>query len=209
MYESFEEIIGKIHKESNDTIWIEDESPTEISFIDDEDFSRPITLVDPDTITSEWIQSHIWIHPSITDFPTDSLVDTMQKIKDKRMLSALRSLVIIKNEEELEDYIRATFHDYEFDEFMDMYPTFNDSCIGLFWYYARCPILLLDPIREVAQDLTSSIPGYTSIEEEFLRGVLSTALHEIYHLAASIRFFTGFEDTEEAAENFCRYAIPL
>lgn len=201
----FENLIEVLSQEAEfEEVFIEQQDDTSVSFVDDVDFSRPISFTDPDQINTEWIKNHIWVHPEITEIQVDPLAKTLLRVEDLRFLAFLRSIVILRNEEDLDTYIKQTFKDHEYDEFMDMYPTIGDDCVGILWYYARCPIIILDEIRDTAKKMAADPLLYHSEEEEFHRGILGTIFHELYHLLASIRFIPDIVDTEDAAEEFCR-----
>lgn len=199
---------------------ITDENDNHITVYEDIDgFSREYTITNPDAITKEWINERIIVTDSVKELDISINIEKLAEFAtslDKNMLLTLENIIIVNDAEKDYDYLSAL--DDEFAQMLEVSDLPDENLVGLMWFSYQKVFLNLGSIIKATDELIEDGIGYDyEREQDINRGIATTLVHEIRHLAQANPYLEANklnqkgndeEDAENYADMVCSNNIP-
>lgn len=199
--------------DAGEPIYIMDESDDEFTVVNNaEDTDRTIRYISHDKITPAWLEERIVITYSAGwyDQAVDpcALAEYLSRTVDKHILQTLEYIVIVSADTERDwDELFPILEDRHGNPILEVCDL-PDEGVGIQWAEYQTVVVNLGNIIELSKELCSD--GFSDVATETNIGVITTVLHELFHMAqndpyAPEELFQGLPaDPEGQAEAWAR-----
>lgn len=207
-FEDIRQSLTDDQKDGNGEILYEDDSG--IAYYDYETSGGDDYLYfkKPEICTKEKLQSLIFVGHNVNKKITPELIANIlcdaygESLPD--MMIVLRGIVIVNDDDDISEYSKHSgIEEIEIQD--EMYIT-EDYC-GRSWFRKQTTFIYEQAIIDTAKEC---VDEFTTFDEEYLRGIGSTVIHECRHIMLDCNPFLDEKQypvnlsSEDAVEDFCR-----
>lgn len=186
MQDVFDVISAAIRSDiaKGEPVYILEESPDELTIVDDSaQTGRAIRYIRHSQITTEWVEDRILVTESAkrSEFAVDphALAEYLVRVVDMDILHDLEGIVVVADVGE--DWDELQLEDRHGNRILDVCDLPDDSLLGISWADYQIVVINLQTIIKTAKEICED--GFGNVEMEVNIGVVTTILHELFHMA--------------------------
>lgn len=211
--DAFEMIQTAVQKDidAGEPIYVLEKSDSDFVIVDDTmNRGRAIRYCHHDKITANWLEERILISSTAKQHTHSidpcALAEYLSHAVDRNILQTLEYIVIVADAEQDWDEFFPVLEDRHGNPILEVCALPDEGQLGISWVEYQIVVVNLEEIVATAKVLCADM--FSDFETEVNIGVLTTVLHELFHLAqndpyVSEEVFDGLpKDVEEQAETW-------